>query len=974
MRSVLRPIFWCAVVGSLLCGGSSVALAKCKVFLKFKTIKTAHFAIHYYPEETAAARQLVSISEEAYDIVTRQFGIRPKSVTEVILLNHHDTAQGFSSPVPYNLMVLRTTPPLADSPQADYDQWLKSLFVHEYTHIVNYRDTHFPATILKPIFGTFVTPNLLTPAWLREGVASYVETSASRRGPGRSAYTDMILRTDILRQQFLHVDQMAGTGFAWPAEVAPTVYGERFWEYLSAHYGADTVARFSHKYGSSLAFFSLNRKAKRVFHKTFYELWREWKESLEAHYMGVKGEIEKTGVTPGAAVLASAPSESAALPTFSPDGQSLAYVAGSKHRATELRLHHRADGTEKILVRGKDIQQMSFAPDGSQLFFTAIGTTCGFYQYSDLHALDLRTGKDHALTHGARARDADVSPDGTQLAAVLQLADRSQLAVYDLAEQRWTVLADAEQFDHPRWLPDGHSIVVSQHHDGQRDVVIMNLHNHTQQPITADAAFDDHPVVDRVHGAIYFSSDRSGISNIYRYDLRTRRTVRVTNVLTGAFAPTIAPDGTLVFQYYNGTGFELRQLAHPDGHGVSASSAAASATTPTAWSMIAASSEPTTAADDADPLAHSKKYNSLRRILPPHFVLPKISLIDGSLFASLTTLNFDPLQRHFWKAGVSYRNDNKFVGPKAEYSYKGLLMPLTVGYDNYTVNYGNVFNLGNDYYEEVKRGYVGISTPPFTHQIALNYFFENRSANRGLPAGAVLQTLGHYAGLAAQYAYHNTSDTPASISPESGQNVTVNYEVSKSVFGATKHMEQQVVWGDARTYIRMPFAAHHVLALRAAGGMAFGDLFIQGNFGLGGGAGESPYSAVSSRLFTLRGLPLLAFSRDRAWVASAEYRLPLWPVQRGPGTFPISVNKTHLAIFADLGDAYDRGEPRFRPLLGLGAEVRGDLILGYRLPLTMRLGFARIFTHRDRLVGLSDGLTGGDARYGTVILNIGTSF
>jgi hypothetical protein len=262
---------------------------------------------------------------------------------------------------------------------------------------------------------------------------------------------------------------------------------------------------------------------------------------------------------------------------------------------------------------------------------------------------------------------------------------------------------------------------------------------------------------------------------------------------------------------------------------------------------------------------------------------------------------------------------------------------------------------------------------PFGFQrVSLQYFFEDRSEQSGLPPGTTLPTLGNYAGFYAQYSYGKMRSTAAAISPEGGDRVTVGLEGTNSAFGSSNNLEQIVISGDVRKYILMPYSKHHVVALRAAGGAAFGDQLLQGNFVLGGSLGESVFSGSSTRLFTLRGLPLATFSRDRAWVASAEYRMPLFRLQRGLGTWPFALNSAHLAFFTDIGDAFNN--PAFKPMLGIGAEIRGDFILAYHLPVMGRLGYGVIVTNRNRITGATDSLTGADARNGVVILEVGTSF
>jgi hypothetical protein len=971
--------------------------------LRWKTVKTEHFNIHYYDGEEKVVERLIPIAEDTYKSLTAKFDARPAGRTEIVVVDNHDLANGFTLVIPYNMVVLRAVPPFADSTLANYDDWLRELFIHEYTHVVHITDTRYPAKALKFLVGKLMAPNGLTPGWVTEGIATYFETEQTTKGRGRSSFTDMLLRTDILNGRFQKIDEMAGTKYEWPSWQAQYLYGVGFWQFLAEKYGEDKMIEFSHNYGSSLRFFMLNSHARRSYRKertpeedklcaethwtdrgtyktkrtypetcddegrSFLKLWEEWRDELAKRYGETKAALTAAGLREGDGYLTPDKGGSYSMPTFSPDGKKLAYVATSIHHRSELRLKDLTTQKERVLLKGRDLQQMSFSPDGERLVLSYVTTHKRYNQYSDLFEIDLKTGKMKQLTHGARARDPDVNRDGRIVAAV-QKTGHGELAVFDPKTKEWKTVFTASQFDHPRWMPNGEDVVVSVHKDGQRDLWIVNAASGEGSRVTDDAAIEDRPIVDREERVVYYVSDKSGIPNVYRYDPYTKSNKPVTNVLTGAFAPSFGPDRSIVYQYYNGRGFEIRKTeARTLGGELPAAPAG-----PSPSLSKARDADGTGGAQPAD-LAGAKNYSPFPKLLIPRYILPNVSLIDGAVFASATLSNFDPLYRHFWFADVTYRSDNQFVGFDLGYTYNRYLPSFSVGISDFSVNYGDVFGLGVDFFEERRRAYGGVSMPiKGNHRASLQYFFEDRSEQSGLPPGTTLPTLGNYAGFYAQYSYGRTRATSAAISPEGGDRVTIGLEGTNSVFGASNQLEQIVIGGDFRKYILMPYSKHHVIALRAAGGAAFGDQLLQGNFVLGGSLGESIFTGSSTRLFTLRGLPLSTFSRDRAWVASAEYRMPLFRLQRGLGTVPVALNSAHLAVFTDVGDAFNN--PSFRPLLGIGAELRGDFIIGYHIPVMGRLGYGVILTHRDRIAGVTDSLTGADARNGVVILEVGTSF
>src|SRR6185295_7404207 len=80
------------------------------------------------------------------------------------------------------------------------------------------------------------------------------------------------------------------------------------------------------------------------------------------------------------------------------------------------------------------------------------------------------------------------------------------------------------------------------------------------------------------------------------------------------------------------------------------------------------------------------------------------------------------------------------------------------------------------------------------------------------------------------------------------------------------------------------------------------------------------------------------------YLATIEYRLPLWDAETGYQTLPLFLDRVHGAVFTDLGDA-PNGPPRLEDLRGsIGAELRADLLFGYYAPVNVRFGYARGLT------------------------------
>lgn len=944
---------------------------------KWHTVKTEHFAIHYYEGEEKVVERLLKISEEAYGILSKKFDATPWGRTEIVVVDQEDASNAFASVIPYNMIQLRVVAPKTDSDIGDYDEWLREVFLHEFTHIIHISDTRYPAKALKWVLGKPVAPNGISPGWVTEGIAVYFETVLTTRGRGRASSTEMLLRTDILRDKFLELDQMAGSQYSWPGWRAQYLYGGAFWKYLAETYGEEKIVEFSHKYGASLWLYALNHKAKKVFGKNFHALWHEWKGSLQKKYGEVKARIEREGIREGEKWLTPKKGESLSQPLFSPDGKRLVYVASSIHRPLEIRLREVESGREKILLKRKEPGQLAWSPDQKTIVYSQLAEKDVYYRYSDLYRFDLETRKTKPITKRKRARDPDFSPDGKRLVCVLQETGWSRLALYDLEKKEFVNdwgeegISFGTEFNNPRWSPDGKTIVVSVHEGGERDLWFVDAATgQRKRKITDGPAIEERPAWGG-DGAILYSSDRDGISNLYRMDPVSGTDQKLTHLLTGAFAPTVGATGEIGFQYYNGTGYEVRKFSSPLWKkGLSGGLLQGPAEL--ARLRRAQTGPRPLPQPPSVPFSPGKPYSPFRKLFVPRYFLPDVLFIDNALFLAGTIGNFDPLERHDWFGEVNYRTDNQFIGYAVEYNYRRFHPDFFVGATRYSVDFGDLFQTGDSFFEKRQREYGGIGWSHSSHRLSTSYFFEERSVESGLPAGQALNSLGNYSGIHSRYRFSTLKGTAASISDEEGVFVALNTELTDSVLAASENLEQQVFWGDLRHFVHL--GRHHVIALRGTGGAAFGDRLIQGNFGVGGSLGESLFTGASTRLFTLRGLPLVAFSVDRAWVSSAEYRFPLFYSERGLGTLPVALNAGHFALFADFGDVYARRNPRSRPLLGVGAELRGEFVLGYYLPVTGRLGYGIIVTNRDRLAPFTDPYTGAGVSNGILILEVGTSF
>ncbi len=165
-----------------------------------------------------------------------------------------------------------------------------------------------------------------------------------------------------------------------------------------------------------------------------------------------------------------------------------------------------------------------------------------------------------------RGIEPSVSPDGSKVAyleytdGVLNLVT---IKVDGTEKKSLTNFTDGTWMQRADWSPDGKKLAVAIFRNFQQDIWIVDAETGAAEPIMYDRWEDQDPYWAK-DGSIYFSSDPNGIFNVYRYDPSTKKVAQVTNVIGGAEAPSLTPDGNLLYSYYTAHGWKVYGLAKED--------------------------------------------------------------------------------------------------------------------------------------------------------------------------------------------------------------------------------------------------------------------------------------------------------------------------------------------------------------------------------------------------------------------------
>lgn len=925
---------------------SSPATAKFDPIHEWRTIETAHFLVQFHEGEESLARRAGAIAEEVHERLVRRLKWTPADKTHLVIADDADIPQGWAKALPYNVVVFYPTPPVEEGTAFfDVDDWLRLVIIHEYTHILHI-DTisGFPA-FLRSVFGRLYFPNLFQPEWLIEGYATYEETKGTSGGRGRASFTDMLVRTAVLEGRFPTLGQMATFPDEWPSRFIPYNFGAKFIEFIAAKVGDGKIGEIGRVYGGRTVPFLVQSSGRRALGADYGSLYAEWRRDLDKKYRAEMEAIVRTGITP--AVRLTRQGEYTIHPAISPEGKWIAYASMNGNEYPSLRLM-RADGSDdRLLVErtggfGASGMSLAWAPDGKRLYYTKLEMRRSFSIRSDVYVYDLAAEDERRITKDLRARDPHVSPDGRTLVFATAERENSRLVLLDLGGRLparpgdGRVLVDAEtdrQFASPRWSPDGKMIAVTVWSRGGQDVWLIDaVSGRKIAEVARDRAIDGAPAWSPDGRFVYFSSDRTGVFNIFRWEVSTGRTSQVTNVLTGAFAPAVSPDGKwMALAVYSADGFDI--------HRIDLTAVRPRPAEPYVEKRPQPAPEPPPAAGEARP------YSPLSTLFP-RWWFPWYSEDEkGGVLWALTS-GQDALDRHYYLIEAGYGLESKRWTYEAYYQNDALYPTISLYAADGANEYGNLLvdasGRKSNYWERQRRQTAGLFVPfyriPYQHGISVSY---NRLQMTRLsdPGEAVeIPREGVQAGIRTSWVLDTSNKYRRSISSVDGRKVEIGYEWIDRALGGDFDIRKTTA--DWREFIGL--GGHHVLALRAFGGTSSGDRLVQRAYQLGGDVPGDVTVGTGETTLSVRGYPPDSIRGRKAALGSIEYRFPLWRIDRGPSTAPFFFRRLHGAVFADTGTAWDAGGLDAGDLkTGVGGEVRFDIYFSYQFPITLRAVLAR---------------------------------
>jgi Tol biopolymer transport system component len=550
--------------------------------LEWRTIETPHFLVHYHNGTARTAQTVAKIAEDVYGPVTALYHHEPDSKVSFVIKDYDDYSNGGAYFFDNKIEIWASA---LDFDLRGTHNWLRNVITHEFTHIVQIQTTlkfgrRVPAFYLQwlqyenerrtdVLYGypngivSYPISGYVVPAWFAEGVAQY-----NRRELGYDSWDthrDMILRMYALDDNMLSWNEMAVFGKTSLGNESSYNAGFAFVHYIAERYGEDKLFEIS-KNLSSLNAVTIDGAIGRALGKSGEEVYNEWRATLRSEYRARMAAIlpdTLSGSIIGPVGFGNF------YPSFSPDGKSIAYVSNKNadyFSLSSIYLYDIATKTEKKLQMGVR-SALSWSADGKKLYYAKLSRKNDHgSNLLDLYSYDIASDDETRLTHGLRGGSPSLSPDGKTIAFAGGSDGTINLFTMNIDGsnvRQLTHYTEGEQIYSPKWSPDGSTIIFSYSIKDGRDIATIPASGGDVAFLLASPDDERDASFTSDGRQIVYSSDRSGIFNLYRYDPATKTSAQLTNVPGGAFMPAVNASGQITFATYTSGGYKLAFLESP---------------------------------------------------------------------------------------------------------------------------------------------------------------------------------------------------------------------------------------------------------------------------------------------------------------------------------------------------------------------------------------------------------------------------
>jgi WD40 repeat protein len=530
---------------------------------QFAILETEHFDVYYYPQERDAAEVAARMAERWYERLSETLHHTFSRRQPIILYaSHSHFAQTSILPGSVPEGVGGFTDHLAGRVVLPFAAGLG-----ETDHVLGHELVHaFQRDILRKQ-GRSLS---MLPLWFSEGMAEYLSVGTVDMN------TRMWLRDASASKRVPTIPQLRDPKWF------PYRFGQALWAALAGEYGSDVVVR-------ALAVRTARNAIGRLEIATGHsekELTALWKDYVTR----IAGEVPATtaGELPRVVGGTSRDGRLNVGPSLSPDGRRLVFMSERNRRAVDVYLADASTGqvmrTMVSTATDPHFDALQFiesagAWDSTSRAFALATVSDGRALLTVFDMPSGRVARRLVVSEVDQIFTPAWSPDGTRIAFSGMKGGVTDIYTVDIASGEVRALTNDLYSDlQPSWSPDGADIAftsdrftssIERLEFGRYTLGAIGWPSGTVRALGGTATgknIDPHWCASG--DCLYFVSDASGVSNVYRLDRESLDVTRMTDVAVGvsgitALSPAISlgSEGTrLAMSVYSHGAFEIRTL------------------------------------------------------------------------------------------------------------------------------------------------------------------------------------------------------------------------------------------------------------------------------------------------------------------------------------------------------------------------------------------------------------------------------
>lgn len=890
---------------------------------QWNIMKTIHFDIYYAYGMEELALYSAKIAEEGYVHIANYLNHELTQVVPVIIYPSHIDFQennilqqmigegtgGFTEAFKNRIVI-----PFTGS-YREYRHVLTHELVHAFQYNIMFDDTS-GQSLLR--FSYNAGPIL----WLMEGMAEYLSI-------GYDETADMVMRDILYNEKYATLMDLAELRIENPYLLYKE--GQSFYYFLEKQYGRNEIGEL---FRDIRDIGNLDEAMRIHTGKTLEELNLDWIRFFKKRYFSLV-KTKNFDEEEGEQYTYHLKTESSfnVCPAVSPDGKKIAYITNMDIYSTisilniakkeERQISAVLQGDTSATFEGMHLlsNNLTWSSDGKYLVFVSQSKGRDV-----IFIIDSNRGKViNQFKFPFRAiMDPSFSRDGKMIAFIGQGNNSSDVYIYNIENNDLTAItSDLYSKRYPKISSDNSFLLFSSNINSDNDyekddynIIKYDLKTKKQSAIISFAGNDLQADISPDNRYVLYISNRTGIYNIYKYDMDKGQDARITDVICGVFYPRWFPEEKrIAFTAYQNQGYDIFVKD------ISASEKPASSEIDTQYYRIKYGASYFNLSGSA--------FEDYKTRMSPDFIFFGIGGTIGYGFAGFARIGIsDYLGEHQIIVGADYLyydKDNNNFNFDGAYYYLKYRWDFGIGIFRQKSPYGlltlNTINdiINNTYFDTVyvdHYGVYGIASYPFS-----KFFrFDIRATSSRYETDYTVSSR-------RPDTYANLNQLALSLNFDNvlwGYMVPVDgirgqIEVEQS-FNLTGHDFQfTAVNIDIRRYFLL--SKRYVFALRGSGGKVFGKDSDYFKYYIGG-------------FNSLRGHPFLEYSGGNFFLGSCEFRFT-------------AINGLHIlgepflyrmggiggVLFVDFGSAWDKNYHFMDPKTGDFGDFKADAGFGFRLTL-----------------------------------------